>query len=110
MAAQGADGCRQTVPRADWNQLGCDSCNVSFRKPDGRETSDRKRVVAVSLDVTMGGAPEGRDRRATGGESPFVSLVRGCCENLIGDTHRVFPFRRVLPRHIPALGCSSSPS
>ncbi len=29
-----------------------------------------------------------------------------CRENIIGDTHGVIPFRRVLPRRIPALGCS----
>ena len=52
-----------------------------------------------------GRAPEGRGRRTTGGQSPSRSLVRGCGDSRTGGTIGVTPFKRLLPRHIPALGC-----
>ena len=52
-------------------------------------------------------APEGRGRRIPGGQSPFRSLVRGYGDSRSGGTSGVTPFKRLLPRHIPALGCAT---
>ena len=67
----------------------------------------QKTGTAPSWSRTLGSAPEGRGRLTTGGSSPFRSVARGCGESFIGGTLGVTPFRRLLRRHIPALGCST---
>lgn len=42
--------------------------------------------------------------------SPLASVVRGCCDNLIGDTSDVIPFRRMSSNRTPVPGCSNARS
>ncbi len=75
--------------------------------PAGHEASGRKRVPLRVGRVRWAAHPRAEAVSPIGGSSPFRSLARGCGESFIGGTPGVTPFRRLLRRHIPALGCST---